>query len=228
MTIPRLARQGPWELICIAAFVSAVMHALTILLIPPMTLAHRSTSDTLCFRFALVSSEYRSKEQRAQPPAMCDYANTTRPSFDPAPIRDIMIAPSQKPRNFIPTFRHITHYKFARTAAPPKRAPTATAAVCMGAPFVPDEEAEAALCEAELRRELTELVRELRALERDSRSVPVAVESLDSSDEATLLAPLVMEFTPELTSERIDEAIWVACDWMELMLMGLVRVAVWA
>lgn len=93
---------------------------------------------------------------------------------------------------------------------------------------MPDEEAEAALCEAELRRELTELVRELRALERDSRSVPVAVESLDSSDEATLLAPLVMEFTPELTSERIDEAIWVACDWMELMLMGLVRVAVWA
>ena len=94
--------------------------------------------------------------------------------------------------------------------------------------LVTEDEAEEALCEAELTREMTELEREERALEMDPRSEPVAVESSDCSDEATLPASLVMEFTTEVTCERMDEASEVACDWMELISIGLVRVAVWA
>lgn len=63
------------------------------------------------------------------------------------------------------------------TAAPPNRAPTAMAAVCMGAGFdVTDSEAEPAAEVAEETREPIDEVYSPRAEVMDSLSAPVAVE----------------------------------------------------
>lgn len=123
------------------------------------------------------------------------------------------------------------NYKFAKTAAPPNSAPTATAAVCTGPALglVALEAAELALCDAELRRELAELVREAIARLRDSRSEPVAVESCDEYDERREPASLVMELKCEVISELIEERAEVTLDSIDSMgSTGLVTVAVWA
>ncbi len=104
----------------------------------------------------------------------------------------------------------------ARTAAPPKKAPKATAPVFIGAALVTVEACELAALVAELTRELTELVREFRADVIEARSEPVAVDRAFEYEEIRLPASLVTELTSEAAEELMDESTELARDWAEL------------
>lgn len=101
----------------------------------------------------------------------------------------------------------------ANIAAPPNRAPTATAPVFTGAALglVAVVAVELAASVTELTRELTELVKEARAEVRESRSEPVAVASSDEKDDRRLAASLVMELTWEEAADEMEDATELEC-----------------
>lgn len=91
-------------------------------------------------------------------------------------------------------------------AAPPKRAPTATAAVCIGAALVALELAEAAEVLAELAADLMEEVKLWSSELIEERAEPVAVESSEDRLESALPASLVIELTWDDSAELIDDS----------------------
>jgi len=91
-------------------------------------------------------------------------------------------------------------------AAPPKSAPTATAAVGMAAALVTLELAEAAEVLAELAADLMEEVKLWSSELIEERAGPVAVESSADRLERALPASLVIELTWDDSAELIDES----------------------
>lgn len=94
----------------------------------------------------------------------------------------------------------------AKTAAPPKRAPTATAAVCMGAGLdVRDCEAEPAAEVAEERRELADEVYSPSCEVRESLAEPVAVAMTDEKLDRMPSALVLIDDTSDSAELLIDD-----------------------
>jgi hypothetical protein len=106
----------------------------------------------------------------------------------------------------------------AKTAAPPNKAPTAIAAVCMGAAL--GLVAVLAALEADEVTELTaepaEEVRDASSEVRLSRADPVAVPRTDEMLDSWLPSPLVMELSAELTWELMLDTTPLECVEIEL------------
>lgn len=124
-----------------------------------------------------------------------------------------------------------SYYTFAKTAAPPNKAPIATAPVFIGAAFGLVVLAARAELEAELMREAIELLMDDIAEVIELLSASVAVERTDEKEEMRLEASLVRELTKEEASERMDESAGVGEGVSGLfMVVGSmpIRVVVWS